>query len=98
MKVKLLVCFEDGSSEIVEIEKSAGAHPDSIATIVDGILEAEKFGKQVSKIGRSKINPFSSPPRKLVIDDSQIITREKALEILSVKARPIPDKYAPLYK
>ncbi|HSX25108.1 MAG TPA: hypothetical protein VLG69_04035 [Candidatus Andersenbacteria bacterium] len=74
MKVDLTVYYTDGSSGIVTIEKPPGAHPDSIATLFEGVAEAERSGKEVSKIGRSKVNPFSAPPGPLVIDDN-LVTR-----------------------
>lgn len=81
MKVKLTVYYEDGSSGIIEIDKPAGAHPDSIVTAAEGLLVAERSGKRVTKIGRSEINPFSKLGRPLVIDD-HLVTRQQVLEAL----------------
>ena len=96
MKVNLTVYYEDNSSEIIEIEKPRGAHPDSIGTIAKGVLVAEKTGKRVSKIGRSKMNPFSIPAGKPVIDDN-LLSRKEVLENLRVSVNPMPDKYTSLY-
>ncbi|MSU55386.1 MAG: hypothetical protein EXS46_02485 [Candidatus Taylorbacteria bacterium] len=74
MKLGLTTYYEDGSSGITKIKKPAGAHPDSIMVIAEGILAAEKTGKRVSKIGRLKVNPFSNPKTGLVIDDN-LVTR-----------------------
>ena len=45
MKVKLTVFYDDDSSGIIEIENPAGAHPDSLATLVEGVITAERCGK-----------------------------------------------------
>jgi hypothetical protein len=42
MKVQLTTYYADGSSGITEIEKPAGAHPDSISVLAEGLLVAEK--------------------------------------------------------
>lgn len=97
MKLQLTTYYEDGSSEITEIEKPAGAHPDSMMVIAEGLLAAEKSGKKVSRIGRSKINPFSSPNTKLVIDDN-LITRDQVLEALQLAIRPMKKEYEPLFR
>ena len=75
MKVRYTVYWEDGSSGIIEIEKPAGSHPDSISALAEGVRAAESCGKRVAKIGRSKINPLSKPGGPLVIDDN-LLTRE----------------------
>ncbi len=75
MKVKLTVFYEDNSSGIIEIEKPAGAHPDSVLTAAKGISVAEQSGKRVARIGLSKVNPFSKPDGPLVIDDN-LLTRQ----------------------
>lgn len=61
MKLNLTVFYTDGTSGIIEIEKPPGAHPESNMTMQAGVQEAEKGGKVVAKIGRSKINPHSVP-------------------------------------
>lgn len=96
MKVKLTVFYEDESSGIIEIEKPAGAHPDSILVAVEGLLVAEQTGKRVTKIGRSKANPFSRPGGSLVIDDN-LVTRQQVLETLRQSMIPMGDKYKSLY-
>ena len=97
MKVQLTVYYEDGSSGIIEIEKPPGAHPDSVMVTAEGLLAAEANGKRVSRIGRSKVNPFSKPGGPLVIDD-QLSTRQSVLEQLSKASIPMHDKYRPLYR
>lgn len=97
MKLQLTTYFEDGSSGMTEIEKPAGAHPDSIMVIAEGLLEAEKTGKRVSRIGRSKVNPFSSPKTGLVIDDN-LVTREEALKTLRLSMSPMKKEYEPLFR
>lgn len=81
MKVNLTVFYEDDSSDIIEIEKPAGAHPDSVMTAAEGLLVAEQTGKRVARIGRSKVNPFSKPNGPLVIDDN-LLTRQDVLRQL----------------
>lgn len=76
MKLNLTVFYTDGTSGIIEIEKPPGAHPESNMTMQAGVQEAEKGGKVVAKIGRSKINPHSVPGKKLVIEDD-LVTREQ---------------------
>ncbi len=83
MHVQLTVLYEDGTSGIVVIENPPGAHPDSVLTAITGLVEAEKSGKRVARIGRSKVNPFSTPGKPLVIDDSLVITREELLRNLT---------------
>lgn len=97
MRLALTVYYDDGSSGIVEIEKPAGAQPDSILAIVEGLLEAEKGGKTVSRIGRSNVNPFSTPGSALVIDNS-LVTRAAALETLRRSCNPMPERYQPLFR
>lgn len=96
MKMQLTVYYDGGSSGIIEFEKPAGAHPDSINAIAEGLLVAEKTGKRVSKIGRSKVNPFSSPKTGLVIEDN-LFTRDQVLKTLQLYQRPLEDKYKPLF-
>ncbi|HTE48614.1 MAG TPA: hypothetical protein VK675_01775 [Candidatus Paceibacterota bacterium] len=96
MKLQLVTLFEDGSSGITEIERPAGALPDSILVIAEGLLAAEKSGIKVSKIGLAKINPFSSPQTKLVIEDN-LVSRDQALKTLQQAMRPMKDRYRPLY-
>lgn len=55
MVIDWTVYFEDGTSSMISCEKSAGAHPDSIAAVVAAIREAESTGNTVSRIGRSTI-------------------------------------------
>lgn len=76
MKIELTVHYTDGTSGIIYIEKPSGAHPDSIMTMMAGVQEAEINGRVVSKIGRSKVNPFSVPGKPLVIEDN-FVTRDK---------------------
>lgn len=82
MKVKLTVYYEDGTDGVIEIEKPAGAHPDSVMTAATGLIKAEKTGKRVAKIGRSKAYDYSSPtsPHNLFIDDGLVIPRQKVLD------------------
>lgn len=54
MKIDYTVYFEDGSSKIVNCEKPAGAHPTSIMAMRAGVTEAEKTGKRVKTIARTK--------------------------------------------
>lgn len=81
---------------MTEIEKPADAHPDSIAVIAEGLLEAEKTGKRVSRIGMLKVNPFSSPKTALVIDDN-LFTREDVLRILRMAMSPMKKGYESLF-
>ena len=78
MKVKLTVFYTDGSSGVIEIDKPPGAHPDSPLTAARGILVAERTGKRVARIGRSKVNPFSKPGQALDIVDN-FLKREEVI-------------------
>jgi hypothetical protein len=97
MKVSLTVYYTDGSSGITEFEKPPGHHPTSLGVMAEGLLEAEKGGKKVLKIGTSKVNPFSKPGSSLVINDN-LQTREQLLELLKKMMIPLPEKYLPLYR
>lgn len=55
MKKEYVVYFTDGSSEMVEIELPAGAHPDSPCALQEVVKSAEYTGKTVSKAGRHVI-------------------------------------------
>ncbi len=96
MKILLTVYYADGSSGITEFEKPSGHHPDSLGVMAEGILEAEKTGRTVLKIGRSKVNPFSKPGTPLVFQDN-LSTRDQVLETLKKMCRPMPEKFKPLY-
>lgn len=52
MKKKYTVYFTDGSSNIIEIEKPAGAHPDSPCALKEVLTCAEHTGKTVTRAGR----------------------------------------------
>lgn len=93
----MTVHYADGSSGILEFEKPPGAHPDSIAAIAEGILVAEKNGKRVERIGRSFINPFSSPERGPLVIEENLITRDEALQTLQLACRPMNKRYASLF-
>jgi uncharacterized protein YbbC (DUF1343 family) len=96
MKLQLATYFDDDTSGITEIEKPPGAHPDSILVVAEGLLEAEKFGKRVSRIGRSTVNPFSVPGLPFVLDE-QLSTREDILKTLRVAMSPMKERYKPLF-
>lgn len=96
MKIQLTTHFEDGTSGITEFEKPPGTRPDSIVVIAEGLLEAEKTGKKVARIGRSKVNPFSSPGNPFVINEN-LVTRADALKTLEMAISPMKDKYKPLF-
>lgn len=55
MIVNYTTYFEDGTSDVTAIEKPAGAHPDSVAAVRAAIKEAERAGKRVARIGRSRV-------------------------------------------
>jgi hypothetical protein len=96
MKIGLTTYYEDGTSGITEIERPAGAHPDSIMVIAEGLLAAEKQGKRVARIGRSKVNPCSRPGTRLIIDDN-LVTRDEALKILRSAMDPMKKEYETLF-
>jgi hypothetical protein len=81
---------------MIEIEKPAGAHPESIMVAAEGLLVAEYAGKKVARIGYSKINPFSRPGGPLVIND-KLMTRQELLAMLKESSVPMEDKYKSLY-
>lgn len=97
MEVQYTTYFEDGTSGITKLEKPPGAHPDSLLALIEGLLVAEKTGKKVLRIGRSKVNALSVAPNPLVIDDD-LRTREQILEDLKVAMRPISEKYEILFR
>ena len=70
----------------------------SIQVIAEGLLEAEKFGKRVSRIGTQRVNPSSGPGTVLVIDDDLLFTREQVLKTLQWAISPMKEKYAPLFR
>ena len=82
MKTSMTVYYTDGSSGVIECENSPGAHPDSMMALLEGLLTAEKTGKTVARIGRSRVNPLSKPPRPLIIDDSSVVTRDHLMDEL----------------
>src|SRR3989344_6926040 len=47
MKIEMTVFYEDGTSGVIEFEKPAGAHPDSISALTEGVRVAEGCGKRV---------------------------------------------------
>lgn len=96
MKLKLTTYFRDGTSGITEIENPPGANPDSIVVIAVGLLEAEKTGKRVLKIGRTMIDPFSKPSNPVIIEDN-LITREHALETLKMAISPMRKEFEILF-
>jgi len=56
MKMEYTTYFVDGSSGMTTIEKPAGAHPDSICALQEGVRVAEMGGgKVVSRLGRSNV-------------------------------------------
>lgn len=54
MTITYTVYFTDGTSGTVTIERPAGAHPDSNMALAAAVLEAERTGKRVSRLGRSR--------------------------------------------
>jgi len=94
MKMTLSVYYTDGTSGMIEFEKPPGAHPDSMAAVLEGLLTAEKTGKIVARIGREFVNPFSKPPGPLVIDDQRVITRD---QLLSDLKKYSPHEYERLF-
>ena len=76
------VYYTDGANGMVEFENPPGAHPDSIMALLEGLLTAEKTGRTVARIGRSRVNRFSKPPRPLIIDDSSVVTRDHLMDEL----------------
>lgn len=96
MKVQFTTYFEDGTSGITEFEKPPGYHPSSIGVMAFGVLEAEKTGKTVARIGISKVNPYSSPGAKLVINED-LLTREEVLKVLRKSLRPMKEEFKPLF-
>jgi len=95
MKVQLTVYYTDDSSGVLEMEKRPGYHPDSVGVLAQGVLVAEKTGKKVAKIGRSKVNPFSTKDHLVVVDNLR--TRQQVLDDLSSKVQPMAEEYKPLY-
>ncbi len=75
MQIDYTVYYIDGSSSIVSIDKPAGAHPDSLLSLYDGVVQAEKTGKTVEKIGRGQF--FRGKILSDLLDRSYIIKQMK---------------------
>jgi hypothetical protein len=73
MQVTYTAYYTDGTSGTVTCEKPPGAHPDSFKALQAGIVEAERLGKTVAKLGRSRL-AFG------VILDGDLPTREQIMD------------------
>lgn len=75
MQIEYTVYYVDGSSSIISINKPAGAHPDSPVSLYEGVIQAEKTGKTVEKIGRSQF--YRGKILSDLLDRSYIINNMK---------------------
>ena len=73
MKVGYVVQFTDGETQVLSVEKPRGAHPESPRALHHTIMEAEKQGGVVEKVG--KLYMFKGIPL-----DHNSVSRQKVID------------------
>lgn len=91
MKIKYIVYYKDGTSEMLEFEKPPGAMPRSLCAGLEALRIAESSGKVVDKLGTAEVNPFSRPPDPIVIDED-LISRADLVALAKKVIVPPPSR------